>query len=214
MIIGNNPQDTAELPAWVRMAISPERFRPYLAQAVNLTEALDLYRENLETTGKLTRWVSFTEVSIRNAICHQLAIRFVGIENIFDALEPLLTKEGKETLKSARTKLGKAGREPTAGRLVTELPFGFWKYLFTATYEATLWTPALRHAFPNIPIHSRSLALDSVEHIAHLRNRLAHNEPVFMRNLSYDMTVIRSTLGWISTEANDWASENIPAIDK
>lgn len=214
MTNGNTSPATAELPDWIVTVISTERFHPYISQNPSLGEALEVYCKNLEITGDLARWVSFTEVAIRNAICQQLSTHFGAVENIFDSLEPFLTKEGKTTLKSARSKLSKAGRIPSAGRLVTELPFGFWKYLFTATYEATLWTPSLRHAFPNIPVQSRSLAFDSVKHIADLRNRLAHNEPVFMRNLSYDMTVIRSTLHWISSEANQWANENIPTIDK
>jgi hypothetical protein len=212
MIIGKTPPETAELPDWLTTAISPERFRPYMARTMSLDEALELYGKNLEMTGDLIRWVGFAEVAIRNAVCQQLSVRFGEVGNIFDSLEPFLTKEGKATLKSARTSLIKAGRKPSAGRLVTELPFGFWKYLFTATYETTLWTPSLRHAFPNIPIQSRALALDSVQHIAELRNRLAHNEPIFMRNLTYDMNVIRSTLHWISAEAKNWANDNIPAL--
>ena len=33
--------------------------------------------------------------------------------------------------------------------MVAELNFGFWKFLLARPYEATLWTPALWHAFPN-----------------------------------------------------------------
>lgn len=214
MTNGNTSQILAPLPEWLLTVVSPERFQPYVARSMSLEEALALYAKNLEITGDLVRWVGFAEVALRNAICQQLAIRFGTVDNFFDSLEPILTREGKKSLNSARAQLIKLGREPSAGRLVTELPFGFWKYLFSATYEATLWTPSLRHAFPHIPIQSRALVLDSVQHIADLRNRLAHNEPIFMRNLSYDMNVIRSTLNWISAEAKDWAQENIPAVAK
>lgn len=209
---GNHGSTTPGLPAWLLTVITPERFHPYRARADNFQQALDLYRKNLLTTGALVRWVSFAEVAIRNAVCQQLSIHFCGVANIFDSLEPLLTKEGRETLKSARKNLSKLGLEPTASRIVTELPFGFWKYLFTARYESTLWTPVLRHAFPHIPTQSRSLASDAIQHIADLRNRLAHNEPVFMRNLNYDMTVIQSTIEWVSPEAWAWAKANIPNI--
>lgn len=209
---GNHVSTTAGLPTWLLTVITPERFHPYRVGASNFEDALDLYRKNLLTTGALVRWVSFAEVAIRNAVCQQLSYHFCEVENIFDSLEPLLTKEGKETLKSARKNLSKVGLEPTASRIVTELPFGFWKYLFSSRYEATLWTPVLRQAFPKVPTQSRSLVADAIQHIADLRNRLAHNEPVFMRNLNYDMTVIQSTIEWVSPEARAWAKANIPDI--
>lgn len=71
------------------------------------------------------------------------------------------------------------------GKVVAELNFGFWRYLLTARYEASLWTPALRHCFP-IGL-ARSTVYDPVENINAFRNRVAHHEPIHARNLHDDI---------------------------
>ncbi|PZE69345.1 hypothetical protein DEJ27_08700 [Curtobacterium sp. MCPF17_018] len=37
------------------------------------------------------------------------------------------------------------------GRVVAELSFGFWRYLFESRYLTASWTPALHRAFPHGP---------------------------------------------------------------
>ena len=88
-----------------------------------------------------------------------------------------------------------------------ELTFGFWRYLLTAHYEASLWTPALRHTFP--VGMARGTVYDLVEQINILRNRVAHHEPIYRRNLQTDILRIEQLLNWISADTADWALDKV-----
>ena len=66
----------------------------------------------------------------------------------------------------------------TFGQLVAQLTLGFWKRLFSADYESSLWDRALKKLFPDIGF-TRSNVAENLEVIYQARNRAAHHEPVF-----------------------------------
>jgi hypothetical protein len=100
-----------------------------------------------------------------------------------------------------------------AGKVVAELNFGFWRYLLTARYEASLWTPALRHAFP--AGLARITVYDLVENINTFRNRVAHHEPIHTRNLHDDVDRLTLLIEWISPPTATWALAAIgPRLDQ
>lgn len=71
----------------------------------------------------------------------------------------------------------KAGRTATLGKVIAELPFGFWTLLVSNRYES-LWRLSLHRAFP----HARSrrqIIHWRLDAIRFLRNRIAHHEPSF-----------------------------------
>jgi len=84
--------------------------------------------------------------------------------------------------------------------------FGFWRYLVAKRYQTTAW-PALQKAFlhhpvgPSAPRHDVE---DRMQRIHVLRNRIAHHEPIFKRNLNHDHDDMLMLVGWISTEGRDW----------
>lgn len=47
-----------------------------------------------------------------------------------------------------------------------------------------------------------------------LRNRIAHHEPIFRRNLAHDHVDMLTLVGWISEEGRDWVQElsRVPAV--
>ncbi len=96
--------------------------------------------------------------------------------------------------------------------MVAELTFGFWKYLLAKTYESTLWTPALRHAFPNLRPQTRRTAYRTVDRLHVLRNRIAHHEPIHRRDLQADAQAIDCLLGWIDADLRDWADQRLSRI--
>src|SRR4029079_12486271 len=89
-------------------------------------------------------------------------------------------------------------------RMITVLPFGFWRYLLSGCYEHTLWIPALRQAFPHAPTGRRRYIAHKVEHLHHLRNRIAHHEPVFPRRLERDMADAVDVVAAISPASATW----------
>jgi hypothetical protein len=91
------------------------------------------------------------------------------------------------------------------GRIVAELPFGFWERLLThgppgkLNYEMALWRPALPRAFPN----SRRRRVDvhkPIPTLRDLRNRIAHHEPIFGRPLAAEYQTILEVTDWIRPE--------------
>lgn len=112
-----------------------------------------------------------------------------------------------KNLNRARSKAKDSSGTVRPGKVVAELTFGFWRYLLTAHYEASLWTPALRHAFPSGL--ARGTVYELVEHINILRNRVAHHEPIHRRNLQTDLLRIEQLLDWISPDTSNWAFNNV-----
>ena len=99
----------------------------------------------------------------------------------------------------------KMNKDVHPSRVVSELPFGFWKYLLSKRYESSLWTQCLRHAFPGLQPQRRSLVFSSVHESHVLRNRIAHHEPIFNRDLRADSQRIFSVLEWIDVTPSIWA---------
>lgn len=95
------------------------------------------------------------------------------------------------------------------GKVIAELSFGFWRYLVAKRYQATAW-PALQKAFPLHPDGSAAPRVDiddRMQRIHVLRNRIAHHEPIFRRNVAHDYADMLTLVGWVSREASDWVEE-------
>src|SRR5262245_43140838 len=147
------------------------------------------------------------EVLLRNALHDQMTRWHAANEwpgMWFGDPAGLLERRCLDDIEEARRRLRRLGRPATPGRIVAELGFGFWRYLLTARYEQTLWTPALRHAFPGLrPTRRRTLA-DRVERIHYLRNRIAHHEPIHGRDLALDHADALAVVEAICPHARAW----------
>ena len=99
----------------------------------------------------------------------------------------------------------------TPEQFVASMSLGFWVRLLgrggniyrgrKADYETTLWRPALHKAFPGRPRRSVQQRLDRLRQ---LRNRIAHHEPIFNRNLGEDYENLLEAVGWISEDVRTW----------
>ena len=68
----------------------------------------------------------------------------------------------------------------------------------------TLWRPALRRACPHRAVLTRIAAYQPLNALRKLRNRIAHHEPIFARQLVEDHGRILEVTGWISPVARMW----------
>ena len=94
---------------------------------------------------------------------------------------------------------------------MASVSLGFWVRLVSrggyidggpkADYDRTLWRPALYKAFPG---HPRSRVHGRLDHLRQLRNRIAHHEPIFDRNLTEDYEQLLEAVGWISSDVRSW----------
>ncbi|MGH3544375.1 MAG: hypothetical protein ACRDPW_00335, partial [Mycobacteriales bacterium] len=103
---------------------------------------------------------------------------------------------------AARARALHTGKAETAGRIVAELSFGFWRYLLAIRYERSLWRTCLHRAFPaqgrRKTVHAKMAVLHE------LRNRIAHHEPIPNRPLGQLYNDALTVAGWICPTTRDW----------
>lgn len=156
----------------------------YLASAGGDEEAaLDLYEWNTAASAAFFASLSWVEVALRNALSDTLEHWCEDFDgHWYDDPRGVFNGQTLGAIARARSKSRRSGRE-SPGRVIAELSFGFWRFLLTGAYQSTLWTPCLRDLFPGT----------KREHIEHLvatlyilRNRIAHHEPIYERDLTKD----------------------------
>ncbi len=148
-------------------------------------KAMTLYRKNLKLSYELFTIISCFEVAIRNIIDkHYIATlgndwlqNSASTGGIFDTRNCRLTKQN---INEAIHKLRPAYSH---NKLVAELGFGFWRYMFAPNQFVAAHTTLLAV----LPAKPRSSATIQYNHthifnklaiINDLRNRIAHHEPV------------------------------------
>jgi hypothetical protein len=190
-------------------ALSTERLAPYITHVPNgeVEKALALYQWNIGVSGAFHEAISVAEVCLRNTLHDQLTQFTNGLPGSwFDNTSNLLTSDAREDISKAKHRVLRKGGPITPGRLVSELSFGFWKFLLAKRYETSLWTPALRHGFPQLESQQRKVVFETVSDLNILRNRIAHHEPIFKRDLLQDYLKIYRLINWISVDTRKWST--------
>ncbi len=168
--------------------LSPVRLNRYVAACSNDTRrAMSLYRLNLHLSQEVFTLLSCFEVALRNAIDRELTLRFgrdwlrdsVSAGGIFDVAN---CRDSAKIISKAYNRLNRNG-EYTHHKLLAEMEFGVWKYMFAnPQYRAT--GQILLRIFPNKPRSSvgkqynNAFMFNELDGINILRNRIAHHEPI------------------------------------
>lgn len=202
-----SPDEIIHLPN----VISAPRFATYLRVCNDHpASALALYQWNLEISAAFIVPLQICEVAVRNGVVH--AIEAVhgadwpwspGFIRSLPRPKASWHYDPQDDLRNV------AGRAATAGKVVAELKFAFWEKLFTKGQDTRLWHPHLATAFPGTPHtlpvpQAREHAFASLQAIRRFRNRIAHHEPVFARNLSADYERLREMIEWRNPAAAVW----------
>ena len=199
--------------------ISAERFAPYRAAAGDdLARALRRYERNTEISAAFWAVLSDLEIVVRNAMHERLSawsVATYGQPDWYAGRGRIFTAQTASDINAARRHAAAFGRAQSPGRIIAELPFGFWRFLLSSRYERSLWLPCLRDAFPG----SRGQGMrrdvhDAMRDLHLLRNRIAHHEPIHNRPLGELHAVALTTAGWICPTARDWiaARSRVPAL--
>jgi hypothetical protein len=165
--------------------ITPARMNRYLIACSNDTrKAMTLYRKNLQLTQELFTVISCFEVALRNAIdrvCRSALgndwLRDNAIAGgIFDTSSFYYTRQ---SINEAISKLPVYNHN----KLVAELGFGFWRYMFAQNqFNAT--GRILLMVFPSKPTstptqqYNQRYIFNELAKLNNLRNRMAHHEPI------------------------------------
>lgn len=196
-----------ELPT----VISAPRFATYLQAMGNDREkALALYEWNLDLSSALIVPLQVCEVAVRNGIAE-------AIEHVHGANWPwnngfirsLPRPKSKFRYNPANDLQSCAASLPTTGKIIAELKFAFWENIFTVGQDSRIWNAHFRTCFPGAPQgqpipQCRATAYADLQIIRRLRNRIAHHEPIFMRNIADDYQRIHDMIAWRSQVAAAW----------
>jgi len=202
-----------------------ERFNTFIHAASDNPEgALRLYAWNIEISSAF--WGSFhvLEISLRNSLNSQLT-KLAEQEDWWNArlLLPRNSKkdllhhdtknEIQKAISTATKKQDAKGLQTEPGHVVAELSFGFWNGMLANRYQQRLWDGCLAHAFPHYAGRRGDIHFD-LDRLRMLRNRIAHHEPIFDRDLAIDHDKICGLIGYIEPKARVWVANNsrIPEI--
>lgn len=175
--------------------ISPKRMERYLiAMNGDTRKAMTLYRCNLHLSQEMFTIVSCFEIALRNAIDRRL-VPTLGNDWLRDSVLPggifssdIRLDETKRIISKSYTRLKRNGKY-SHSKLIAEMEFGVWKYMFSPL-QFRLTGQCLLKVFPNKPKSSsliqynNSYIYNELDKVNSLRNRIAHHEPVCFRHKS------------------------------
>ncbi|MCC4243931.1 hypothetical protein [Stappia indica] len=202
-----SPDEIRQLPD----VISAPRFATYLRVCDdNPASALALYQWNLEISAAFIVPIQICEVAVRNGVVY-------AIEAVHGADWPWsngfirsLPRPKASWHYDPQDDLRKvASRAASPGKVVAELKFAFWEKLFTRGQDIRLWEHHFRDAFPGAPQtlpveFTRGRAFANLQAIRRFRNRIAHHEPIFARDLVVDHQRLREMIEWRNPAAALW----------
>lgn len=106
-----------------------------------------------------------------------------------------------------------ARRQCSTDAVVATLKNVFWEKMFTQRNEERLWRSRIFGVFPQLEPnitakdHCRRINQD-LEHTRRLRNRIAHHEPIFARDLRADLHRIEQLVDMRCVETCRWMTAN------
>jgi Abi-like protein len=196
--------------------ISAPRFSTYLKHVDNdVARALDLYQRNIKISAAFVVLVQVCEVIIRNAVVE--AIELVHGKNWYKSTGFIrsLPQPKKHNHYNPQDNLKKLShRYSASGKIVAELNFAFWEKILTTGQDNRLWLPTqnFKRIFPGCPhdleiSKARGELYNSLMNIRLFRNRIAHQEPIFYRELKEDYDRLLKVIEWRSPVAAKWVEK-------
>lgn len=148
-------------------------------------KALHLYKQNIQLSKALFGLLSIFEITLRNQIDQYYRKHFndnewlknnCGQGGFFS--HPSFSKYGFESRTKVLTTFAQLGKRYNHDRLVAELSFGFWTYMF-APIQFVVGGQGLHKIYINRPkATAQKLIFNELDKIRSLRNRIAHHEPL------------------------------------
>ena len=198
-------------------ALSELRFATYLdACGGDFTRAEALYVVNMRLSGAALESLHMFEVVLRNAIDHRLRDwnREHGGGELWaltpvPMLQGLLDARGK--LSAAQANAARAIRSKNRplrhDDVVAHLSLGTWRHILPSQrhpLKQMLWDEALVEAFPLLYDITPSVLVEWIAMAYDLRNRVAHFEPIFSRDLFARRRAMYRTMKTVGREAQAW----------
>lgn len=191
--------------------LTTERLSSYLRSTNrDLAQAMRLYEWNIAASTAVLATTGMVEILVRNALDAQLVAwaQARGEQSWLDTAP--LDQRGVDDVAKARDRATNRGRDPELhGKVIAELSFGFWRYLVSQRYHASLWVPVLHRAFPSGGSDIRKRRREVEPRLVRLtlvRNRAAHHEPIHRRDLLADLRTALEVVDWVHPVAGAWVA--------
>ncbi|WP_256349382.1 hypothetical protein [Pseudomonas gingeri] len=138
-------------------------------------------------------WLSMNALGTGGALCNERSL-------------PRQLGPGYNALSDLQAVRNKA---KTTGQVIAELKFVFWEKTFTSRHDSRIWEPQMMRVLPNLDAaktvaQHRKRIFDDLNQVRRLRNRIAHHEPIFMRNLLDGFQTIQRLVEARCQVSADW----------
>lgn len=197
---------------------APRAGRYITAVGGDKAEAMGLYGWNARVAAAFMLPAHFAEVATRNAVDEALTAIYGAKWPWNPTFTQSVPTPAKPVYNPQRDLIGTRKQQLSTGKVVAELKFAFWQSMFTARHDVRIWNSEIQALFPNASGFTtkelRKRIYDDLEVIRKLRNRIAHHEPIFTRNLHDDLMRILELIELRSTPTIDWvlAMEDVSTI--
>jgi hypothetical protein len=196
--------------------LSAPRFTRYLVEKNgDKVAALELYKWNLDLSSSLLAPLHVCEVSIRNAITEAIELTYGALWPWAQSFEISLPNPPRHFNPRKEIKILRV-KHPTVGKIIADMKFAFWQNMFTGRHDGPIWNAHIRtvlpHTDPALSVQMiRGEAFAAMDTIRELRNRIAHHEPIFGRDIQKEFDLIKTVIGWRNQAARGWV-ENIQRV--
>lgn len=166
----------------------PRMDRYLIACSGDSRKAMTLYRINLNLSQQMFTIISCFEIALRNKIDEHYTLIY-GNDWLKNSIQIGGFFNGKKTWRTKKTlvaSLKKLNSNYTHNKLVAEMDFGFWRYLF-AKPQFNAGGKTLLQVFPAKPRstpsiqYNQTFVFEELKKINNLRNRIAHHEAICFR---------------------------------
>lgn len=193
-------------PSDLERLFSAERLSTYIAHCGgNSAAAVEMYRWNAAITAAFWEPVGHLEVALRNILDDRLAARHRRLGRPGSWLDdPAGELPGRARLDiaGARERVRQKGKRASDGQTISELSFGFWRFLITKKLTR-LW-PDLATGFPHAPDRRRETVEAPLSRLHVFRNRLAHHQRVWSHAPEQRYEDLLALAGCIDPALPDW----------
>lgn len=184
--------------------LSSRRFFTYLKKAGhNQAYAFELYLYNARLAKAFLFPLHIVEIVLRNGVDEILCSAYGERWPMDSTFLSLLTPQSQTSLNKAKARASKQGTIQKDD-VVSRLTFDFWSNLFRAEYDRSLWQTNIKRLFPEKPDITRASLQQLVYQINQLRNRIAHHEPIFGRNVSGSYKQIIEVVSYRCKTSEAW----------
>lgn len=198
----------------LKSALSAARINTYeIAAGITGNEDLswlNLYLWNAQISGEFLTPLHICEVVIRNAVADAIEQQYGNQWPWSKTFQTSLPSSSFLKVYNPQKNLCDVSKKQvTVGKVIPKLNFMFWQKMFTKRHDVRLWNKYLLNVMPGCDKaqsikNLRQSIFQDIDTVRELRNRIAHHEPIFKRDLANDYNTIIRLITYRSQETADW----------